>query len=202
MKKILLLVLVSLLFLVSCAQNKPSRGVERVATDTTIDLSGRWNDVDARLTAEEMIRDVMSRPWLVDYNRENGKKPTVIVGTVRNLSSEHIETNTFVQNMQRELINSGQVKFVADSQARNEIRNERLDQQSNASEETAKRLANETGADFMLQGSIKTIVDAIEGKQVKYYQVDLELVNLETNEKAWLGTKQIKKVISQSKTKW
>jgi hypothetical protein len=105
-------------------------------------------------------------------------------------------------DFERELINSGQVKFVASRMQRDEVRDERMDQQTYASEETAKRMAQETGADFMLQGSIKSINDRIEGEEIRFYQTDLELINIESNEKVWIGNNKIKKSISQSKTTW
>jgi uncharacterized protein (TIGR02722 family) len=176
--------------------------VERVDTDETIDLSGRWNDTDSQLVSAEMISDLANRPWIEAYTARTGQKPVVIVGTVRNKSSEHIETETFTKDLERELINSGRVTFVANPMERGELRQERREQQTWAREETQKRLAAETGADFMLQGSIKTIIDQ-EGKEsVKFYQVDLELVNLETNEKAWIGSKKIKKLVTKPRVKW
>ncbi|MEW5922430.1 MAG: penicillin-binding protein activator LpoB, partial [Candidatus Zixiibacteriota bacterium] len=103
---------------------------------------------------------------------------------------------------ERELINSGRVRFVASSGQRDEIRGERFDQQEFASQETMKKIRNETGADFILMGAIKTIVDQVEGTKVVYYQTDLEMINIESMEKVWIGTKKIKKGISQDKTKW
>jgi uncharacterized protein (TIGR02722 family) len=176
--------------------------VERVATDETIDLSGRWNDTDSQLVSAEMISDLANRPWIEEYTAKNGQKPVVIVGTVRNKSSEHIETETFTTDLERELINSGRVKFVANTIERGELREERKEQQTWSREETQKRLAAETGADFMLQGGIKTIIDT-EGKEsVKFYQVDLELINIESNEKVWIGNKKIKKYVKKSSRKW
>ena len=176
--------------------------VERIGVEEVRDLSGRWNDTDSRLVAEQMVADVLRRPWLSEFKSTAGRKPVVIVGTIRNHSSEHIEMGTFTKDIERELINSGLVKFVATSSERGEIRGERVDQQSYASEATAKRLAAETGADYMLKGGIKTHIDAISGKQVKFYQVDLELMAVESNEKAWIGTKKIKKFVKQSRLKW
>jgi uncharacterized protein (TIGR02722 family) len=176
--------------------------VERVGVEDVTDLSGRWNDTDSRLVAEQMVGDVLRRPWLSDFRSAEGRKPVVIVGSVRNLSSEHIQVGTFVKDIERELINSGLVKFVAASSERGEIRGERLDQQSYASEATASRLAAETGADYMLKGGIRTHMDAVAGKQVKFYQTDLELIGLENNEKVWIGTKKIKKCVTRSRMKW
>ena len=171
--------------------------VTRVESDTVTDLSGNWNDTDSRLVAEEMIQDVLSRGWLTKFNRSKGKAPTVIVGTVRNLSHEHINTRTFIADMERELINSGEVEFVPSAKAREEIRGEVKDQDLNASEATRKAMGNEQGADFMLQGSINSIVDAVSGEQARFYQIDLTLIELGTNRKVWVGQKKIKKTVEK-----
>jgi uncharacterized protein (TIGR02722 family) len=187
----------SLLLLAGCGASKT---VSRVEPDQTIDLSGDWNDTDSRLVAEEMIKDVLSRPWLAEFKGDKKREPDVIVGTVRNRSSEHIPTVPFIKNLEKELINSGRVNFVASKEERTEVREERADQQENASAESMKKFQQEAGADFMLQGDISTIVDQEGGEKVKYYQVNLELVNIESNRKAWIGEKKIKKYVSQSGT--
>jgi len=179
-----------------------SRKVYRIEPETVTDLSGRWNDTDARLVAEEMIADCLSRPWITDFAATTGAKPVVTVGTIRNKSSEHIDTETFTSDFERELTNSGQVKFVASRGQRDEIRDERFDQEEWASPETMKRIRAETGADFILLGAIKSIVDEIEGTRVVYYQTDLEMIDIESMEKVWIGSKKIKKEISKKKTKW
>lgn len=181
----------------SCATTR----VTRVSADTAIDLSGRWNDTDAQQTANAMIQDVLQRAWWSDFSTAQGRKPVVIVGEVRNRSSEHIDTSVFTSALEQELINSGKVKFVASKEEREGIRDERTDQQTSASAETMKRLGQETGADFYLSGNISTIVDAVEGQRVVYYKVNLVLTNIESNEQVWLGSKQIKKIIDQSQYK-
>ena len=176
--------------------------VTRVETDTVTDLSGNWNDTDSRLVADEMIQDALSQSWLTRFNREQGKAPTVIVGEVRNLSHEHINTRTFISDIERALINSGEVEFVASSEERGEVRAERKDQDLHASEETRKAMGQEIGADFMLKGSINTIIDAVSGEQVRFYQVDLTLIDLANNRKVWVGQKKIKKTIEKGGLRW
>ena len=183
------------LILAGCASVK----VDRMDVDETVDLSGRWNDTDSRLVSEEMISDVLSRPWIDRYRAGKGKNPVVIVGSVRNRSDEHINTQTFVKDLERALINSGDVEFVASSGQRGEVREERKDQAANASEATAKAEGEELGADFMLQGSINTISDRVEGKEIKYYQVNLELIDIQSQRKAWIGEKKIKKLVKRSR---
>ncbi len=200
MKRSQLLLTIALASIVALTGCKTK--VKRVAVDETIDLSGRWNDTDSQLVSSEMIADIASRSWIEEYTSKNGKKPVVIVGTVRNKSSEHIETETFTKDLERELINNGRVTFVANKVDRGELREERKEQQTWSREETQKRLAAETGADYMLQGSIKTIIDQ-EGKEsVKFYQVDMEMIHLETNEKVWAGDKKIKKYVKKRSMKW
>lgn len=176
--------------------------VTRLETNTVTDLSGKWNDTDSRLVAEEMISDCLTRPWLTNFVVEKGAKPVVTLGTIRNLTSEHIAMETFTSDFERELINSGSVRFVTSKDFRAEIRDERQEQQEFASRETAKRMREELGADFIIQGAIKTITDQEGGKQVVFYQTDLELINIESMEKVWIGNKKIKKGISQGSTKW
>ncbi len=172
--------------------------VKREDVASVKDLSGKWNDVDSRKVSQEMIQDVLSRPWLSKFTAKKGQMPTVIVGKVRNLSHEHINTRTFIADIQRALINSGEVSFVASSEQRTEIRGERKDQDLHASEETRKAMGNEAGADFMLKGSINTIIDAIEGEQIRFYQVDLTLIDLSSNRMVWAGQQKIKKSIERS----
>lgn len=199
MKNILIvLALCMSLLILGCG---PSVKVQRVSTDTSTDLSGKWNDTDSRLVAEEMVRDVLSRPWMSKFTQNQGRVPVMIVGTMRNLSSEHIEMQTFVKDISRELLNSGSVRFVASKDDRSEVRDERADQQYYSSEETAKRMAAETGADYMLQGSIKTIMDKVDRTQAKFYQVDMQLIDLETSETVWIGSKEIKKIVQGSRFK-
>ncbi len=169
--------------------------VERVDTDSVQDLSGNWNDTDSRLVSSRMVSDMMSRKWLTKYQVKQGKNPVLIVGSVRNLSHEHINTRTFIADLERELINSGEVDFVASRTERGEIRSERSDQADNASMNTQNIAGEETGADFMLKGQINTIFDAAGDTQVKYYQIDLTLISLKDNRKVWLGQKKIKKVL-------
>lgn len=170
--------------------------VERISPDEVKDLSGRWNDTDSRLVSEEMIDDVLSRAWLDDFKQQRRRDPAVIVGGIRNLSHEHINVRTFVNDMERALINSGKVQFVASSGERDEIRAERGDQDIHASEETRNAMGKERGADFMLKGDISTILDTEGKRQVRFYQVDLTLISLADNRKVWVGQKKIKKYVT------
>ena len=178
-----------------------SKQVTRVDADTTIDLSGRWNDTDSRMVADEIIADCLSHPWINDHGISAGGKPVVIVGGIRNKSMEHIPVATFVTDIERAFINSGKVRTVSSASERGEIREERSDQGEFAALETIKRMGRELGADYMMTGEINTIEDREGGDQVVFYQTDLTLTNIETNEKIWIGQKKIKKFVGRDKFK-
>ena len=183
----------------SCASNN----VSRVSSETVTDLSGYWNDTDVRLVAGEIIDGCLASPRIAQYpSQHGGKLPVVIVGSYRNKSDEHIDTEILTKKLEAALVNSGKVEFVASSAERNELRAERIDQQTNASESTAKSLGNETGADFMLQGSVKTIVDSDGKTMARSYFVTTEMIDIETNKKIWMDdNSSIKKVIKRSSTR-
>jgi len=202
MKKIVGIVGAVLLLVSSCASS-PSAGVTRVDASTQTDLSGYWNDTDVRIVCQSLIDDCLNSPRVDQAIKAmGGKTPIVLVGSFRNESSEHIDTGIIASVMETTIFNSGKMDFVAGGGARNELRAERQDQQSNASEATASALANETGANFMLFGSVKTIVDKAGNQTVRTYFVSAEMTNVETNARMWMGqNSEIKKVIVQAKNK-
>lgn len=176
--------------------------VDRLNANQVEDLSGAWNDTDSQLVSKEMIDDSLSRAWLPEFRARHHHDPVVIVGEIRNLSSEHINLDTFVEDMQRALINSGKVQFVASSTERQDIREERRDQDINASEETRKPMGREIGADYMLKGTINSIIDMSGSTQLRYYQVNLNLISLADNRIVWVGEKKIKKLVKRSRLRF
>ena len=172
--------------------------VKRVEVDKVVDLSGRWNDTDSRLVAQAAIDDCLNGSWLSKFKSDHlGRKPDVIVGTVLNRSHEHINVQTFTKDLERALIKSDRVYFVASRIEREDIRKEREDMAVHSSDESVKSPGQEAGADFMLKGTLNSIVDEIKGKRVVYYQVNLELVDMISNRKVWIGEKKIKKVVTR-----
>jgi uncharacterized protein (TIGR02722 family) len=200
MKKSLFILTAVLLVIAGCTSG-PS--VKRVDSRTRTDLSGYWNDTDVRIVCEALIRDCLSSPRVDQAIRaKGGKTPVVIVGRFRNESNEHIDTSIITSIMEVTIFNSGRLDFVAGGSVRDELRAERQDQQGNSSEATAAALAKETGADFMLTGSVKTIVDRADNQTVRTYFVNAELTSIETNQRMWMGqNSDIKKVIVRPRNK-
>ena len=185
----------------ACSSNPK---VTRVESDSVIDLSGRWNDVDVRMVSNTLISDCLNAPRVSQFIQQyssshTGMLPACLVGSFKNESSEHIDTSILSKAMEIAIVNSGKMDFVAGGDTLTELRAERQDQQGNASEATAAALGNETGAVLLLTGSVKSIVDRAGRDTVRSYFVSAELTNIETRTRLWMGdNNEIKKTIRQS----
>lgn len=171
-----------------------STSVKRLDSNEEVALSDRWNDTDSRLVSEEMMADMLTFPWFRDYNFSQKGNPTVIIQTIRNKTSEHIPVDTFINDIKRSLLRAGKVDFVVSGQEREEIRNEREEQELNAAPDTVAKFGLEQGAGFALSGSINSIVDSNGDQRVSFYQVDLKLIDMTSNREVWNGQKKIKKL--------
>ena len=127
---------------------------------------------DDPLVAEAMVKDALGGPWPQRFSQLMGRTPVIVVGPVLNRTHEQLNTQTFVKDLERALMQSG----------------------------TVKPLGQESGADFMLQGTINSLVDERDSTRAVFYQVDLELVDVASNVKVWQGQKKVKKLIERSKT--
>ena len=194
---------VALLTLTALVAGACGKRVSRIDPSSVTDLSGRWNDTDSRLVANELIEQSLEGVWVSRYiDTHGGETPAVIVGSFRNQTMEHIPVNTFINDLERAMINSGMVKMVASPEERSEIRGEREDQQENARAGSRARMAYELGAQYMLQGEITAIEDQEGREQVIFYQVDATLTDLESNVRVWAGQHKIKKYIERPRIGW
>jgi len=185
---------VTVLTVSGCANKR----VERIDPNSVTDLSGRWNDADSRLVANALIAQSLEATWARDYAAANGgSAPAVIVGQIRNRTMEHIPITTFVRDLERAYVQTGVVRLVASAEEREEMRDERTDQQTNASAESRTRMARELGARYMLQGDVQAIEDSEGRERVVFYQIDVTLLDLETNVRTWMGQHKIKKYIQR-----
>ena len=181
------------------AQTACSTTATRGPMEASVDSSGRWNDTDSRLTAEAMVKDALGRPWSQRFTQVMGHTPIVVVGPILNRTHEPLNTQTFVKDLERAFMQSGQVQLVADAGQRPEARQERLDQAQHPRTDPAKPTGQESGANFMLQGSINSLMDERDSTRAVFYQVDLELIDIASNVPVWQGQKKVKKLVERSK---
>jgi penicillin-binding protein activator len=191
-------VLAAGMFFAACPAHPGGPEVYRIAVDEEVRIGDQWSDTDSALVTREMVEDLLSRTWLDEWLEETGGKPRCVVGRIINKSHEHIPVDTFIKDLERELINSGDVAFLASFSQRDQLTAEKHYQAGAASLESQKAMGREAGADFLLLGQINSIVNHGGGQTLKFYQVELELINIETGIKVWMGQKKIKKVIERA----
>jgi uncharacterized protein (TIGR02722 family) len=177
-----------------------SKRVTRIEPSAVTDLSGRWNDTDSRLVANQLVEQTLGAGWAKRYtDTHGGEAPAVIVGAFVNRTMEHIPVGTFTKDIERALINTGAARVVASSGEREALRDERKDQQQNARADTRNELGQELGARYALTGELQAIEDVDGRERVVFYQVDASLIDLETNAKVWVGQHKIKKYVERAR---
>jgi penicillin-binding protein activator len=181
---------VFLLVLFSC-----SRTVTRIDPGTQIDLSGRWNDTDSRTVADQMIHDLFKSEAFEKYADGLGRKPVIVVSSIKNKTSEHIDAGNYIKKFEVVIHNSGMADLVESEEFRDKIRQERAEQQDFADPATAARWGKELGADVILFGEMNSESDVYNKKRVVNYITTLFLTDIETNKRIWYGQHEIKKFV-------
>ena len=179
--------------------------VENVDPTTEGYVSGRWNDSDARAVADELIPQALSSPWMYSFRAvHDDTRPRLVVGDIENNTSEHINIDVFMNEIERVMINSGTVRFVADPEVRAALMEEVEWQEGMAKGGGVSGAVAEgvLGADFMLMGTVSSIVDQADKKAIVFYQVDLTLYDLRNWEKVWIGQAQRKHLVEGSKVRF
>lgn len=167
-----------------------------------IDVNSRYNATDAHQMAEQLINDLLSKPWIENARAANAgagvnpPTPKMVLGTVRNKTLDFNTDMAMVTNqVQEELINSGRVRVFAAKEIRQELRAERFDTEF-ADPSTVSKAASEIKAQFMLLGELLENVQVSGDGRTKdvYYELRLEMTDMATTEKLWIKTARSRKI--------
>jgi uncharacterized protein (TIGR02722 family) len=181
----------------SCAKDFEGEYSDPTAVEIVDD---RWNETDARKSAEVLLGSMLKKPWLEMHKKGNkGERPVVIIDDVENRTDEHLDVKALMEAIRNELINSGQIRFVNESKRQKILEEIKYQNDSgNVSASTAKKRGRQTGADFMLGGAISANVHQMKEIKTVTYQVNLILTDLETSEIVWSEKNDIKKRFKRS----
>jgi penicillin-binding protein activator len=178
---------IAALTLGGCAGQQGVRYTDPARTET---LTTDWGRTDIQMVAERMVNSLVRHPLIA-----NGQRPVVQVSTLRNKTHEHIDTKLITDKIRTALIKTGMVRFSAVSDANREIL-ENLDYQSNSGvvdPRTAKSIGKQIGADYLLQGEIGSIVKQAGRASDVYYNITLNLLDVETGIIEWSDEEEITK---------
>lgn len=198
---LLVLVMCSLVF-VSCASTG-SGNVKRVGSDAVVDLTGYWNDTDVKLVSDTIIADCMNSARIANFPVSFGRLPIVTIGEFKNESDEHMDLSILSTKLRTAIINSGKADFIVSREDRADARMEQKEQARNANQTQAAAIANEDAADFLLRGSVRTIVQKSGKENFRVYYVTVEMVDVESQRIIWTTENDsIRKYFKQDSVKW
>jgi len=147
------------------------------------------------MVANKMVTELLASDKFKDYAITLGKKPSVMVGLIRNKTSEHIDADNYIKKIELAIYNSSIADLVESDSFRDKLRQERAEQQDFASAGTASQWGKEQGANLMLFGEMTSETDTYHKKKVVNYITTLFLTDIETNRRVWYGQEEIKKFI-------
>jgi hypothetical protein len=204
------MITISLLILPSCVssggRNTKVNVVQDDDANTRNDQTGEWNDADMRDTAKTLIDQMVLEAWyekaLKKKESSEEKLPTVKIGKIKNKTDGHLPIDAFNDGIKRTLINSGKITFIANSEDTQKVRKSRDDEMNHVTDDSAKEDGEEIATDYMLLGQFTSMSDRLGGREVKYLQVNLRLVDTEKNVIVWVGEKKIKKFVQQRSRTW
>jgi PBP1b-binding outer membrane lipoprotein LpoB len=147
------------------------------------------------MVAQKMIDDLLASDKFKSYSKELNKKPSIIVGLIRNKTSEHIDADNYIKKFELAIYNSNVADLVESDSFRDKLREERAEQQDFASSNTASKWGKEQGANLMLFGEMTSETDVYNKRKVVNYITTLFLTDIESNKRVWYGQEEIKKYI-------
>jgi uncharacterized protein (TIGR02722 family) len=152
-------------------------------------LNDQWSETDMQNAVKDLVASLVNHPSIA-----NAKTPPVVMVTqLQNKTSEHIDTQSIMDMFRVELMNSGRIEFI-DKEARQDIKDEYDYQNSGVvSEESKKGPGGQTGADFIVNGRMDSIVQEVGKDKTVYYKMTMNLTNLKTSKMVWSNYKQMRK---------
>ncbi len=159
-------------------------------------LDDKFNEADMQQMADTVIRAMVACPYVA----KAAKPPVVIVERVQNRTQEHIDMVSMTDMIRSALIKSGKVRFV-NKEERGTIDEEVTYHESGAvSGPTAKKRGQQTGADYILSGSLATNIQEVGEDKLIYYKLTANLTSLETSTIDCTEEKQVRKKYKKRST--
>ena len=194
MKKNLTLALLSLSFIatVSCGPKAFVKGQYDDVNRENL-MNDQWSETDMQKAVQDLVASLMNSPVIT----QSKKMPVVMVTNLQNKTSEHIDTQSIMDMVRVELMQSGRLAFI-DKEARQDISDEYNYQNSGMVEDASKKgPGGQIGADFIINGRLDSIVQEVGKDKSVYYKLTLNLTNLKTSMIQWTNQKQIRKTFKK-----
>ena len=183
------------IFVASCANKTFKNG--SYDSDVTREnlLNDRWSETDMQQAVKTMVSGI-NKSSAVAYAK---RRPTIVITSLQNKTSEHIDTQSIMDMLRVELSQSGRVQFI-DKAARQDILDEYdYHASGTVSQSTLKSRGQQIGADLILNGRMDSIVQQVGSKKTVYYKLTLNMTNLSTGIIEWTDHKQFRKIYERNR---
>lgn len=152
-------------------------------------LNDQWSETDMQKAVKDLVESAVKNPAIAAAK----SPPVLMVTRLQNKTSEHIDTQSITDMFTVELMQSGKVAFV-DKAAREDISEEYEYQDSGmVAKESQKTKGGQTGADFILNGRLDSIVQEVGKDKTVYYKLTMNMTNLKSGVIVWTDQKQMRK---------
>jgi len=157
-----------------------------------------WSAKDLKDVGEYMTASVKQSAFISSPQYKSERPRWMMAKDLRNETDEHVNTRTIMEKIRTKLINEGFATFV-DDQAIEDILNQLQLQQSGLfDDKTVNKIGKLVGARLILRGTISSIRKRTDRKDIIYYNITLQLVNIQTGEIVWTDEKEIQRLTSKS----
>ena len=188
----------ALIALGGCTNKSVIRYGDATAVETT-DIN--FGSTDLQKVAAQMTDSLLLSPVVGTLTANT--RPIIFVESLKNKTSEHIDTESITDSISTKLLRSGKFHFV--DMTRVAAVREQLDfQQSGGLVDTSKAIAfgQQVGAQYMLYGNLASIVKSNKDKSDVYYKFTLRLMDLKSGLVEWADETEIRKTKEKKLISW
>jgi len=151
-------------------------------------VTNEFGSTDLQMIAETMVGSLLEAGIFVE-------RPTVTISTVKNKTSEYIDTTNVMNSIQTALVKSGKVRFtrsIAEMQAGvDEL--QRQNQSGLYKDNTTAKIGNMTAARYSLEGELTSIVKQNNKTKDVFYKFTLKMFDVSEGTIEWQDEKEIRK---------
>ncbi len=179
--------------LTGCASTKVGYGDAGAVESTTTD----FGSTDLQMIAGKMVDSLLTFPPIVDITSK--RRPVMFVDTIKNKTSEHIDTESVTDTISSKVLRSGKFRFVdmtkvAAVQKQMAYQNE----SGMVSKSSAMNMGRQIGAEYMMYGNLSSIVKRSGNSKDVYYKFTLKVMHVESGIVEWSDEKEIRKTAKKS----
>ena len=189
MKLVATAAILTLTLLIGCAGPRAFTKGTYEDPKTVALLDDRFSENDMQLIAKKMVASLLESGAVTG----DSGPPVVMVGKMRNRTTEHIDMVSLSDKVRTALIQTGRFRFVDAANRRDIAEEYEYHQSGYVDPQQAKTPGHQTGPDYLLSGTLTSNVQQVGKDKLVYYKANFKFTDLLTSEIVWTDEKEIRK---------